>query len=249
MTGLPDIGNLDDLRGLARDDLLDAHARAWAWIAEPGTWLDGAARIAVVREVRQADGCALCQARKDALSPFAVDGAHDHLGLLDDAEVEAVHRLATDSGRLSKAWIDGLMADGLSDGAYIEIAGLVAMIRMMDAFVRAAGAAPGEPPAPAAGDPTGYRPPGAKMHDAWVPLVRPEDVAESDGELYPAIAPGVHQALSLVPDSKRAFWALGEPHYIPMLEMRDADTKVRAISRAQIELLASRTSALHQCVY
>lgn len=247
--GLLNIETLADLRGMARDDLLDAHGQAWAWIAKPGTWLNGATRVAVVREIRQAADCTLCQTRKDALSPFAVEGEHDHLGALDAAQVEAIHRLATDSGRLSESWIDGLIADGLSDGAYIEIAGIVAMTKMMDGFSWGAGAAITEPPAAEPGEPTGYRPPGARKDDAWVALVAPEDVVESDGDLYGVMAPGVHRALSLVPDSKRAFWELGEPHYIPMTELRNADTRVRAISRAQIEILASRTSALHQCVY
>lgn len=243
------IETLGDLRGLARDELLDAHAGAWAWIAKPGTWLDGPARIAVVREIRHAAGCALCKARKDALSPFAVDGDHDALGDLGATKVEAIHRLSTDPGRLSQAWVDGLIAEGLSDGAYIEIAGIVAMTMMMDAFTWAAGTAPGEVPKPEPGDPSGYRPPGARKADAWVALVSPDDVVESDGDLYGVMSPGVHRALSLVPDSKRAYWELGEPHYIPMSELRNADTQVRAISRAQIEILASRTSALHQCVY
>ena len=111
------VDTLDDLRGLARDDLLDAHARAWKWIAGPGTWLTGAERLAVVREVRQAAQCDLCQARKDALSPLAVDGHHDHFGKLSDPQIEAIHRVATDSGRLSGAWVEGLLADGLSDGS------------------------------------------------------------------------------------------------------------------------------------
>lgn len=243
------VETLDDLRGLARDELLDAQARALDWIAGPGTWLTGAERLAVVRETRQADRCALCRARKDALSPFAVDGEHDHLGELSAPRIEAIHRVATDAGRLSGTWVDGLMAQGLSDGEYIETVGLVAMTRMIDAFAWAAGVEPATLPGPKDGEPTGYRPPGARKSDAWVAVVKLEDVAESDGPLYGATAGGVHQALSLVPDTKRAFWALGEPHYIPMSEIRNVDTKARAISRAQIEILAGRTSALHQCVY
>lgn len=231
------VETLEDLRGLARVELLNAHSQAWNWIAGPGTWLTGAERLSVSRETRQAAGCSLCQARMDALSPFAVDGQHDHLDALSDAQVEAIHRVATDSGRLSGVWVEGLHADGLTDGAYIEMVGVVAMTKMMDAFTWAAG------------EPNGYRPPGAKKSDAWVAVVKLEDVAESDGPLYGATAGGVHQALSLVPDSKRAFWDLGEPHYIPMSEIRNVDTKARAISRAQIEILAGRTAALHQCVY
>lgn len=249
MESLLGVETVDDLRGVARDDLLDAHARAWDWIAGPGTWLTGAERLAVVREVRQAAECDFCQARKDALSPLAVEGEHDHLGELDLAAVEAIHRVATDSGRLSASWVDGLLADGLSDGAYIEIAGLTAMTKMMDAFAWAADVEPPPLPQPRDGAASGYRPPGAKKSDAWVAVVKLEDVSETDGPLYGATAGGVHQALSLVPDSKRAFWALGEPHYIPMDEIRNTDTRVRAISRAQIEILAGRTSALHQCMY
>jgi len=240
---------VDDLRGLARNDLLNAHRQAWQWIAKSGTWLDGPTRCAVVKEARNAADCALCQARKDALSPLSVSGHHNDLGLLRDVEVEAIHRIATDSGRLSEAWLRGLLEDGLSDGGYIEIVGIVAMTMMMDAFARAIGASTEAVPPPGAGELGGYRPPGARKESAWVPVVQIEDVVASDGELYRGSAGGVHKALSLVPDSKRAFWALGEPHYIPMTEIRNAYTKVRAISRAQIEILAGRTSALHQCVY
>lgn len=244
---------IDDLRGLARDDLLDAHRAAWEWIARSGTWLDGPTRSAVAREARHAADCALCQQRKDALSPLSVTGTHDDLGLLGDGEVDAIHRIATDSGRLSESWLKGLVDMGVSDGAYIEITGIVAMTMMMDAFARAVGAQPADVPIPGddtvGSEPSRYRPPGARKATAWVPVVQMDDVVESDGELYGGSAGGVHQALSLVPDSKRAFWALGEPHYIPMSEIRNAHTEVRAISRAQIEILAGRTSALHQCVY
>jgi len=246
---LLNVVSLSDLRGHARDELLNAHDRAWQWLAGSGTWLDGATRIALAAEARNAAGCSLCQARKDALSPLGVSGAHDTLGVLTSAETDAVHRIATDAGRLSESWLNGLFDKGLNEGAYIEIAGIVAMTLMMDAFSRAVGAEPAVSPEQGEGRPTGYRPPGARKTDAWVAVVRMEDVVESDGALYGGSAGGVHQALSLVPDSKRAFWALGEPHYIPMTEIRNVDTKARAISRAQIEILAGRTSALHQCVY
>jgi len=247
------VETFDDLRGLVRDDLLDAHAQARQWIASPGTWLSAAKRVAVVKESLQAAQCKLCLDRKEALSPYAVEGNHDSLGELDDIRVEAIHRIATDSGRLTGAWIEGLMDSGLSDGEYVEIIGIVAMTKMMDAFIWATGTSQtdlaAEMPKPSDGAPSGYRPPGAKMSSAWVPLIAPEDVTERDGELYRGTSGFVLQALSLVPESQHAFWALGEAHYIPMTEIRDPDTKARAISRAQIEVLAGRTSALHGCMY
>src|SRR5215831_14051277 len=65
-----EMSEFDASTGLTiRDDLSAAHARAWARIARPGTWWDGAARVAIAAETRQAPRCALCRRRKEALSP------------------------------------------------------------------------------------------------------------------------------------------------------------------------------------
>ena len=60
-----------------RADLAKAHARAWERIGRPGTWWDGAARVAIAAETRLACSCGLCRRRKEALSPAAIEGAHD----------------------------------------------------------------------------------------------------------------------------------------------------------------------------
>ena len=52
-----------------RDDLAAAHARAWERIGNPGTWWDGAQRVAIAAETRHVPYCALCRRRKEALSP------------------------------------------------------------------------------------------------------------------------------------------------------------------------------------
>ena len=54
-----------------RDNLVLAHQDAWARLAKPGTWWDGAMRVAIAAETRAAQDCALCRERKDALSVFA----------------------------------------------------------------------------------------------------------------------------------------------------------------------------------
>ena len=91
-----------------RGDLAAAQARAWERIARPGAWWDGAQRVAIAAETRNAALCGLCRTRKAALSPSIVEGAHDSLGALPDTVVEVVHRVATDPGRLSKTWLDGV---------------------------------------------------------------------------------------------------------------------------------------------
>ena len=233
-----------------RDDLTASHAAAWDWMAAPGTWLTGAERIAVAAEVRQAHDCALCRDRKEALSPFAIDGRHDGRYQLAENEIEAVHRIATDPGRLRRQWLEDLFAAGLAEGAYVEISAIVAMTMMMDSFTRALGIPQSPLPAPGDGEPTKYHPPGAKKGEAWVALLAPEDIVASDGIVYPAPrAAYVQQALSSVPDAKRAYWALAEAHYLPGPEIQNWTSTYRAISRPQIEVIAARVSALHTCFY
>jgi len=233
-----------------RNDLVDAHARAWSAIAGPGTWLSGARRVAVAAEVRRARDCAHCARIKAALSPNVEGGAHDTLGALSAAEVELVHRVVADPGRLSERWAQSVLAQGLTQGEYVEIVGIVAMVMMMDAFTRALGVPETPLPAPQDGAPTRYAPPGASKKAAWLPLVEPEDVVEADGPLYPHPRVGyIYRALSLVPQAVREYWALASCHYLPSEAIYQFDRSVRAISRPQTEVIAARVSALHQCVY
>jgi hypothetical protein len=233
-----------------RNDLVEAHQRAWAAIAAPGTWLTGERRVAVAAEVRRARECAHCARIKAALSPNAVPGTHESLGVLSEAEVELVHRVTGDPGRLSEKWSQSVLARGLAEGEYVEIVGLVAMVMMMDTCMRALGMPERELPAPAAGEPTRYQPPGAKKQAAWLPLVEPEDAVDADGPMYPSLKAGyIYRGLSLVPQSLRDYWALANCHYMPGQYVYKFDTSIRAIRRPQVEILAARVSALHQCVY
>ena len=156
-----------------RPDLVAAHEKAWAAIAAPGTWLGGEERIAVAAEIRAAFNCAHCAKVKAALSPNSVAGAHETLGVVSPAQVELIHRVVNDPGRLSERWADSVLARGLDEGAYVEIVGLIAMIMMMDTCQRALGLPLRALPSPVKGEPTRYRPAGAKKKAAWLPLVEP----------------------------------------------------------------------------
>ena len=122
-----------------RDDITKAHQRAWQRLAEPGTWWTGAERVAIAAEVRNAVKCALCRERKSALSPHAVEGTHDSLGVLPEQAVDVIHRVVTDPGRLSKAWYEKVLAGGLEDTHYVEIIGVVITVVTVDVFCRGVG--------------------------------------------------------------------------------------------------------------
>jgi len=69
--------------------------------------------------------------------------------------------------------------------------------------------------------------------------------------MYPADRPpaNIMKALSLVPGEVRSFFDLVTHQYLPGAAMRDFAHEYRAISHAQIELLAARVSALNRCLY
>ena len=124
-----------------RPRIIASHRKAVAAYSEPGTWLDAQTRIAILKERRTAYQCALCQARKQALTPYSVDGEHDTVTDLPTALVEVVHRLTTDSGRLTKRWYDDLIANGMQSEVYIETVGLVATSLIIDCLLYTSDAA------------------------------------------------------------------------------------------------------------
>ena len=234
-----------------RDDLAAAHSRAWERLGRPGTWWDGAERVAIAAETRHALSCALCRRRKEALSPAAIEGKHDSLGVLSEVVVELVHCVRTDPGRLSEHWFRGVIAAGLSEEQYVESLSIVAHVVAIDTMARGLGIDALPLPEPKPGLPSHYRPAGAKPGGAWIPWLEPADLSEAETGLYPAGRPAANimKAMSLVPDEVKSFFDVVSHQYQGPLQMRDFSREYRAISHAQIELLAARVSALNQCLY
>ena len=232
-----------------REDIVAAHNRAWRRIARPGTWHSGEIRVRIAAETRNAKACRLCAARKEALSPYGVEGEHDCLGGLSDAAVEAVHRIATDPGRLTRKWYESLLTDGLTAEQYVETVGVVCTTISVDTFAGAMGMEPLPLPVPVAGEPIRVRPASAGQGAAWVPWILPDRAAEDEMDLFSPIHANIHRAMSLVPAEARGFFDLVETQYLPHRQMRDFANEFRAITHSQIELLAGRISAINQCVY
>ena len=232
-----------------REDIAAAHNRAWRRIARPGTWHSGEVRVRIAAETRNAKACRLCAARKEALSPYGVEGEHDCLGGLSDATVEAIHRIATDPGRLTRKWYESLLADGLTAEQYVETVGVVCTTISVDTFAGAMGMEPLPLPVPVAGEPIRVRPASAGQGAAWVPWILPDRAAEDEMDLFSPIHANIHRAMSLVPAEARGFFDLVETQYLPHRQMRDFANEFRAITHSQIELLAGRISAINQCVY
>lgn len=234
-----------------RDDLAAAHERALARLGEPGTWWGGAERLAIAAETRHAPYCELCRSRKEALSPYGVSGAHQSLGRLPESIVEVIHRVRTDPGRLTGRWFENVLDAGIKEERYVETVAVVVHVVALDTFARAIGAPVLPLPNARPGEPSRRRPQGAKHGGAWVPWIEPEDLTPYEDGIYPeGRAPAnIHRAMSLVPDEVRSFFDLCEHQYLGGLAMRDFGREYRAITHAQIELVAGRVSALNGCFY
>ncbi len=237
-----------------RDDLAAAHDRAWRRLASPGARLTGAERVAVAAEVRAAWSCRACAARKAALSPEAPIPPHDGAGGFTEATTDLIHRIATDADRLSKAWFDRVVPALVTVERYVEIVGVIAETIAVDRFDVALGRPARALPTPLPGAPNGRRPQGAKVAGAWVPTVAPDGIVANDPpaaqDMYRnRSAANIHRALSLVPESVVGFFDLDDAMYLPDAELRQFGREPRAISHAQIELLAARVSALNRCLY
>lgn len=233
-----------------RPELSAALDRGWSGLGDTGAWLTGARRVAVVEEARQAWDCAICQERKAALSPYAIEGAHDAATDLPAPWVDVIHRVVTDSGRLTERWCLDVQAAGIGEDEYVEIVTVAIIATVIDTFALGIGMPP--PPLPEAQDgaPKRERDPTATPGPGWIATIAPENAADDFADFYANESHFyIRRSLTLVPGEVRRFWDIMNPLYIEDPRVHELDGIDRAISRAQMEFLAARASMLLGCYY
>ena len=223
----------------AASDLNEAitagHDQLWQALGACGTWLSGADRVAAIAEARQALRCELCRARLEALSPMMVAGKHDSISNMPELAVDLIHRLTTDPGRLSKDWASQVI-ESITEEAYVELATVICVQYVIDSYSRCLGAPLRELPVAGEGEPSRIRPQGVGDVGAWVSQSLDKSLAN------------VSRAASLVPDTENLWRELVQIHYSRGPEFADLIWD-RALTRPQVELLASTVSALNECFY
>ena len=167
--------------------------------------------------------------------------------------VELIHKLVSDPGRITRSWVEGLLSNGMTDVEYIEIAGLVSPVMVVDTFNKAVGLPLKTLPAANPGEPIRQRPRTAAMEDGFVPMIAVDALADDYVDLYDTQSwvPNVHRAFSLVPACTRIADNLMEAHYFAYEKVprySDADHSY-AINKIQMELVASRVSVHNDCFY
>ena len=220
------------------EHLKQAHAHSWQRIANAGECFTGVERVAIVRTAREALTCELCDTRKQALSPRAVAGSHEHSGTLDAVVVDMIHRIRTDPGRLTRAWFDEV-TQHITKQEYVEIVSVVASSVIIDTMHNAVGLGLPVLPHPVDGRPSGEFNQAAVDAGAWVPILAADTTMADTG--LPQV-PNIARALGLVPSALELFFSTFRPHYA----LKDIDM---SISQGQAEFVAARVSALNECFY
>jgi len=199
-----------------RPEIQSALRKEWAFLAAPGTWWSGAERVAIAAEARRA---------------ISREPQGDQL---PDAVAEVVRAVAAESPLITREWVAGLEANGVSLPAYAEIIGIVARLSAVDFFHKALGM-PLEPlPSPHPGEPSQTPPPtDLVVGKSFVPMVR---------------GVSIPQTVSLVPPETVAWQELSDAMYMTFMQMDNADFR-RSLHRTQIELVAARTSEVNECFY
>jgi hypothetical protein len=226
-------------RLLLSSDLRQAHTQSWQTIGHAGDFFTGAERVAMVETARAAVSCDLCRRRKEALSPYSVDGQHDGPKTLPEEIVDLIHRIRSDPGRLTKTWFDNVTANHISTQQYVEIVSVVTTSVIIDTLHQTLGLELPELPEPSAGEPRGQFNASAVDIGGWVPVLdAPQDLAHHGLPHVPNIA----RSMGLVPSAVELFFTAFRPHY----SLSDIHL---SISQAQAEFVAARVSSINECFY
>lgn len=215
--------------------VLDAHRDAITALAAPGDWLTGEQRVDVWRQTRDAATHPLDVARRAAVTPAAVSGEHEATDHLPAAAVEVAHRVASDPGRLTRAWADEQI-DALGEETYTEVVGVTSIAMVVDRLRLALGLDAAPLPDPLSGEPTRVRPADVGDIGAWV--------SQTTGETRA----NVSRTLSLVPITNATWRTLVDSHYSRGAEFMSKQWD-RALSRPQVEMVASRATSVNECFY
>jgi hypothetical protein len=151
---------------------------------------------------------------------------------LADVTRRVVDTIAARPATIRKPWVEDVTAN-LPMPGYVESVSLVSRIAAIDAFHDVLGIARPELPDAGPGNPTGEFNPVAAPSKAYVPMTR---------------GASIWWALTLVPEAYARMEDLHCVLYLSPEQMQQPGSP-RALTRPQMEVLASRTSFLNECFY
>ena len=227
------------------NDIEKVHETQINSMGESGTWGTGTQRLAIAKTARVA-----CY-EAGVLEKPSTENLSDEI-LLPDIVSDIVKRIAITPKDLNKKFYDKAINDGISEGEYVEIVGIVSRLTSMDVFARAIGVPLRSLPNAQKKAPTRIRPIEAIKELAWASTI-PNGIegGKLGKKLYGNMPkPYIVRALSMVPDELKMHMELEKVQYSKMDKVLDFSyTHHKGLNRSQIELVAGRISAINECFF
>jgi guanyl-specific ribonuclease Sa len=211
-----------------------------------GTWGSAAQRTAVV-----------ATARKIWVEAGLQQSSGDE-SLADSINLPApvqrlIREVALGGISVDRTFCQQVQSEGVTEGAYVEIVSLVSRLSNLDVFARGLGVSPRPLAAPIEDTAPSFKRPAEATDEGFFTASVPN--APTGGALAESLygnnqAVNVFRAVSLVPDEARRVIALIEQQYFPGAKLRDFEyDNGHALSRAQVEIVATKVSEHNQCFY
>ena len=239
------MGLYDDSKYEIKERLEEVHEKQLLELGNSGTWGTGEQRLSIAGSARRAG----------IDTGLLEEPGYDSNNF--DEELSGVARKVVDHLAVSPKDFDessyqDALKGGLREEEYVEIVGIVSRIVDLDVFARGIGVPLRPLPEAQSGEPSRKRPETARLEQAWVPTVPnlPEggDIAKA---LYGDMPkPYIVRGLSLVPDEMEKHIELEQAQYMPLKHVRDfGHQHHKGLTRAQVEVVAGRVSAINECFY
>ena len=222
------------------------HADELGSFAQCGTWGSAQQRTAVAalaRKVRVEAG----------LQPSAGDEALADLVELPPPVQKLVTEVAMGGIRVDRDFCAQVQSEGVTEGAYVEIVALVSRIVNLDVFARGLGVTPRALSKPNDDSQPSFERPVEAVDEGFFTASVPN--LPEGGELAKSMyadAPrgNIWRAVTLVPAEGKRVIDLVETQYFPGSKLMDfAADNGHALSRAQLEAVATKVSEHNQCFY
>ena len=116
-----------------------------------------------------------------------------------------MHRVVTDSGRITRAWYDSVIGEDLTEDEFIEVLSIACITSGIDTFTHGIGVSSMVLSPCVSGKPDRKRPGGTMLGPGWTRTIAPEDAGPELGNFYDLGPYYIRRALTLVPDEANRF--------------------------------------------
>ena len=222
------------------------HASELASFTQCGTWGRAAQRAAIAATARAARSEAGLQ--EPSGEQHTSDAAQ-----VPGAALRLAREVALGGIRIDRAYCHAVQAEGVSEGAYVEIVGVVSRLVNLDVFARGLGLPPRSIGAASDASKPSFKRPNEAVDEGFFTASVPS--APAGGALAESLygkdpTGNILRTLSLVPEEARRLISLVSHQYFPATQLMDFNADSRhALSRAQIEVVAAKVSERNQCFY